>query len=83
MRLSVVCLVAVLVLSGWALTTISAQEGLAHRASCHRVHSCPSDHATYRWGPKRLLCVKPTSDERTARFKIRIRYGGFIYWCRR
>ena len=59
------------------------QPASAHRAGCHTKHSCPSDHATYRWGPKRLLCVKPTSDERTARFKIKVRYGGLVYWCRR
>jgi hypothetical protein len=26
---------------------------------------------------------KPTSDERTAKFNIRVRHGGLIYWCRR
>lgn len=77
-----VALVAVLLVAS-AATFVRADIALAHRAGCHTAHTCPSDHATYRWGPKRLLCVKPGSDERTARFKIRVRYGGRLYWCRR
>jgi hypothetical protein len=31
-----------------------------HRFGGHRRHSCPSDHATYRW--RGLLCVTQYSD---------------------
>jgi hypothetical protein len=61
----------------------AASPASAHRHGCHRWHSCPSDHATYRWGPKRLLCVKPTSEKRNASFRIRVRYSGLTYWCKR
>jgi len=70
-------LAGVLALAGFAPTAS------AHRNACHSAHRCPSDHATYRWGPQRLLCVKPTSEKRTARFKIRVRHAGLTYWCRR
>lgn len=77
---------ALLLLSGvFALATLAAammaQPASAHRSGCHPQYACPSDHATYRWQGK--LCVKPTSEKRTAAFKIRVRYGGLIYWCRR
>ena len=73
---------AVLALS--ALTVgYSAESASAHRSWCHSKHTCPSDHATYRWGPKRLLCVKPTSDKRNSTFRIRVRYGGLTYYCKR
>ena len=58
-----------------------AQSAGAHRAGCHTAHTCPSDHATYRWRGK--FCVSPTSDKRTARFKTRVKYAGRVYWCRR
>lgn len=61
----------------------SADPASAHRARCHQAHTCPSDHATYRWGPKRLLCVKPTSDKRNATFKTSVRYAGLPYLCKR
>jgi hypothetical protein len=48
---------------------------------CHRWHSCPSDHATYRW--RGLLCVAPYSDKRSASFKRRVRYEGRMYYCKR
>jgi len=76
-------LLVVFVALSLSATASANTSGVTHRASCHRVHACPSDHATYRWGTNRLLCVKPTSEERTKAFKIRIRYGGLIYWCRR
>ena len=60
-----------------------ADDASAHRAACHTAHTCPSDHASYRWGPKRLLCVKPSSDKRNATFKIRVRYSGLTYYCKR
>ena len=77
--LAQLALIATLSVAG----SVSASEAQAHRAGCHTKHSCPSDHATYRWSAKRLLCVKPTSDERTRRFTIKVRYGGLVYWCRR
>jgi hypothetical protein len=52
----------------------------AHRSGCHGAHSCPSDHATYKWRGK--LCVKPTSDERTRAFKKKVRYAGLTYYCK-
>ena len=59
----------------------------AHRSGCHRWHSCPSDHATYRWRQpstgRRLLCVAPYADERNATFRIRVVYAGRTYWCKR
>jgi hypothetical protein len=53
----------------------------AHQSGCHRWHTCPSDHATYRW--RGLLCVKPTADERDGSFRRRVVYQGLVYWCRR
>jgi hypothetical protein len=53
----------------------------AHTSGCHSKHTCPSDHATYRW--RGLLCVKPSADERTSRFRKRVRYGGRTYYCKR
>lgn len=61
----------------------------AHRHGCHSAHTCPSDHATYRWSGRaggrygRWLCVKPTSPKRNSTFRIRVRYGGLTYWCKR
>jgi hypothetical protein len=67
----------------------AAGPAAAHRHGCHRAHTCPSDHATYRWSGRaggrygRWLCVKPTSPKRNATFRIRVRYGGLTYWCKR
>jgi hypothetical protein len=59
----------------------------AHRSRCHQAHTCPSDHATYRWrSPStgiRWLCVKPTADERNSTFRKRVVYGGRTYFCKR
>jgi hypothetical protein len=59
----------------------AASPASAHRSGCHRWHTCPSDHATYRW--RGLLCVKPTADERDGSFRRRVVYQGLVYWCRR
>ena len=59
-----------------------ADSASAHRARCHQLHECPSDHATYRCG-RRLLCVKPTSEYRNASFKIRVVYNGRLHYCKR
>jgi hypothetical protein len=72
-------------LSTAALATTLVAVGLptcaiAHRSGCHGAHSCPSDHATYRWRGK--LCVKPTAEEPTTSFDKKLRYGGLTYYCR-
>jgi hypothetical protein len=70
---------AVLALS--ALTVgYSAEPASAHRSGCHRWHSCPSDHATYRW--RGLLCVAPYSEKRNSSFKRRVRHDGRTYYCK-
>lgn len=53
----------------------------AHRASCHRAHSCPSDHATYKWKGK--LCVSPASGESRTGYPQKVRYGGRVYYCKK
>lgn len=74
----------VAVLAAAAVTAgAAAPTADAHRSGCHRWHSCPSDHATYRWGPKKLLCVAPYSDKRTSAHTIRVVYEGRAYLCRR
>jgi len=52
-----------------------------HSSPCHVKHTCPSDHASYRWNG--WLCVKPTADERTARFKTKKVVAGRTDWCKR
>ena len=78
---------ALLVLAALAVSAFAfgyfADPASAHRSGCHTKHECPSDHATYRWGPKNLLCVKPTSDKRNASFKLSVRYAGLPYLCKR
>jgi len=59
---------------------VAAPATPAHRAPCHRAHACPSDHHTYPW--RGLWCTS-YADERQARDKIRVRYGGRTYWCHR
>jgi hypothetical protein len=73
--------VLVMVLVVTALSLPAFTPAGAHRSGCHRHHTCPSDHATYRW--RGLLCVKPSADERTSSFKKRVRYGGHTYYCKR
>jgi hypothetical protein len=71
---------AAMALSALALG-IAATPAEAHRGGCHRWHSCPSDHATYRW--RGLLCVKPTSDARNSSFRQRVVSAGLPYFCKR
>jgi hypothetical protein len=72
-----------------AFGTIASEEAQAHRSRCHSRHTCPSDHATYRWYGRaggrlgRWLCVSRTADERNTTFKIRVSYGGRVYYCKR
>jgi hypothetical protein len=53
--------VVVMALTAIALS-FAATPASAHRSGCHRWHSCPSEHASYRWHG--LLCVAPYADER-------------------
>lgn len=61
-----------------ALTFASAAD--AHRNSCHTKKTCPSDHHTYKWGPKKLLCTSYAA-ERKPSDRIRVVVGGRTYWC--
>ena len=82
-RISVVLVVLVcLAVSAFAFG-YAADPASADRAYCHMKHSCPSDHATYRWGTNRLLCVAPSADERNATFKMRVVYNGRLHYCKR
>jgi hypothetical protein len=70
-----------------AVAAIPAAPASGHISFCHLRQTCPSDHASYRWrNPhtgSRLLCVKPTADERDSSFKIRVVWQGRTYWCKR
>jgi len=70
-----VCIIGAMIAAGAA-----APAATAHRSGCHGKHSCPSDHATYKWKGK--LCVKPSSDKRTSAFKKKVRYAGLSYYCK-
>jgi hypothetical protein len=70
----------VLALAAGALA-VSVMPASAHRSRCHQRHTCPSDHATYRW--RGLLCVHRTAEERNATFRKRVVYGGRVYFCKR
>jgi hypothetical protein len=78
-------LLALLVSAALALAALTfgyaASPASAHRSGCHRWHTCPSDHATYRW--RGLLCVAPYADERNSTFRRRIVYQGRVYYCKR
>jgi len=79
---SLLVLVCAIVMA-YAAGAVAPTSAEAHRSGCHTKHECPSDHATYRWGPKHLLCVKPTSDKRNSTFKLAVRYEGLNYFCKR
>jgi hypothetical protein len=72
-----------------AFAAVAPNQAQAHRDRCHQRHTCPSDHATYRWRGRiglvtaRWLCVHRTSDERNRTFNRRVRYDGRIYYCKR
>jgi hypothetical protein len=67
----------------------SASPADAHRSRCHQAHTCPSDHATYRWLGRiggvraRWLCVHRLADERNRTFNRRVVYDGRTYYCKR
>lgn len=52
----------------------------AHRSGCHRWHSCPSDHHTYRWSAKKLLCTSYSAERRRADTAV-VNVAGRRYWC--
>jgi hypothetical protein len=62
-------------------TSFATRPASAHRSRCHQNHTCPSDHATYRWHG--LLCVSRNADERNRTFNRRVVYGGRVYFCKR
>jgi hypothetical protein len=64
-----------------AVAASSAGATSVHSNKCHVQHTCPSDHASYRW--KGLLCVKPNASERTGAFKRRVTYAGRVYYCKK
>jgi hypothetical protein len=64
-----------------AQSSSAAPAEASHRSRCHQSHTCPSDHATYRW--RGLLCVKPKSDKRDATFTRRVKHAGLTYFCQR
>jgi hypothetical protein len=70
-----------------AVAAVPGTPAWGHRHGCHGAHTCPSDHATYRWRQPstgaRLLCVKPTAPKRNSTFNRRVRYGGYTYYCKR
>lgn len=71
------------VLVAGSLTVVSlvpASPASAHRNACHLHHTCPSDHATYRWNGR--LCVKPSSPKNDGTFRKRVRYAGLPYLCK-
>lgn len=78
-RTLLVALVAAVVFCGVAVLRVDGAS--AHRHGCHPAHTCPSDHATYRW--RGMLCVKPTSDKRNATFRKRVVHAGLTYYCKR
>jgi hypothetical protein len=71
-------LVLALVCASVAVIPASAQ---GHRSGCHRWHSCPSDHATYRWNG--LLCISHASGDYRSGFHKRVVYQGRVHYCHR
>jgi hypothetical protein len=76
MRSAICCATMIL-----ALLAVLPTAAGAHRSGCHRWHSCPSDHATYKW--RGMWCVSPASGESRYGYPKRVVYGGRIYYCRR
>lgn len=82
--MKILAALAAVAVAGLASALISPQAATAHRNACHTKHACPSDHHTYRWGPKKLSCAAKTAREyRAARDKIRVTYAGRVYYCHR
>jgi len=89
LRLSLMALAAAALFAALAFAAVVPDQAEAHRSRCHQAHTCPSDHATYRWYGRaggrlgRWLCVHRTADERNRTFRIRVVYGGRVYFCKR
>jgi hypothetical protein len=85
----IVALAVATVFAALAIAAVVPDRAQAHRHPCHRANTCPSDHATYRWRGRacgrlgRWLCVHRFADERNRTFRIRVRYGGRTYFCKR
>jgi hypothetical protein len=77
-RLVIGSLAMALALAAAVLVTTDAQ---AHRNSCHRLRTCPSDHAKYLW--RGLLCVSPDAAERTSAFRTVYVHKTYVYYCKR
>jgi hypothetical protein len=77
------------VFAALAFAAVVPDGAQAHRDRCHQRHTCPSDHATYRWLGRingiraRWLCVHRFADERNRSFNRRVRYDGRVYYCKR
>ena len=72
--------IIVATVAGAAITTGLRSGGPRRSPGCHRAHTCPSDHATYRW--RGLLCVSTASGESRSGYPRRVRYGGLVYYCK-
>ena len=81
MRSLLLAFVCVALLVAAVLAFGFAGTASAHRSGCHRWHTCPSDHATYRW--RGWLCVAPYASERNSTFRHRVVYEGRVYYCKR
>jgi hypothetical protein len=75
LRLSVA--VAVAVTAVLVVLALAPPQAGAHRSRCHQRHTCPSDHATYRW--RGLRCVAPYSEQWNRSFRRRVRHQGRTY----
>jgi len=60
---------------------LGVQSAAAHRSGCHGKHTCPSDHATYRW--RGMYCVSPASGESRSGYPKKVRYDGRTYFCKK
>ena len=76
--LAVVLSAALAYSAGAALAPSTAS---AHKNGCHISKTCPSDHATYRW--RGFLCVSPSSPKRNTSFHESVRWGPYLYYCKR
>ena len=70
LRLSL-ALAAVALLAAFAFAAVAPNQAQAHRSRCHQAHTCPSDHATYRWYGRTRLAVKSIRGAGSLRRKVR------------
>jgi hypothetical protein len=88
-RLLIATFAMTVVLAGLAFAAATPPRAQAHSHPCHRAHTCPSDHATYRWLGRigvvraRWLCVKRSSPKYNSTFRRRVVYARLVYWCKR